>query len=362
MNSRMKKIAIVSFFKSENYGALLQAFALQKCIEDMGYEAGYLEYHPHTKLPFSKYILNRLNRILRSLLGYRQRRRKTKSFVDNYIRIIPNSARENQDVYVAGSDQVWHPQYLEASNNFFILDFIVDKPKISYASSFGISELPKNLIDFYKISLSAYAHLSVREETGLNIIKGLGFNDVVTVCDPTMLLSQKIWMKFIGNSLVNSDYILSYVMNGDNVTAAYIRKLAQILNAKSGNRYKLVFIGDKEYKSIDPSYSLICNAGPIDFINYIYHAKYIITSSFHGTCFSLIFNKQFLNILDANNGVNNRITNLIDCLEIPDVVNYTIQDPNKIDFHPIDYSIVAMKIEQYRNKSWSYLKNSLNDL
>ena len=84
MNSRMKKIAIVSFFKSENYGALLQAFALQKCIEDMGYEAGYLEYHPHTKLPFFKYILNRLNRILRSLLGYRQRRRKTKSFVDNY--------------------------------------------------------------------------------------------------------------------------------------------------------------------------------------------------------------------------------------------------------------------------------------
>ena len=65
----------------------MQAFALQKCIEDMGYEAGYLEYHPHTKLPFSKYILNRLNRILRSLLGYRQRRRKTKSFVDNYLNI-----------------------------------------------------------------------------------------------------------------------------------------------------------------------------------------------------------------------------------------------------------------------------------
>ena len=101
--------------------------------------------------------------------------------------------------------------------------------------------MPKKIIDFYKISLSAYAHLSVREKAGLNIIKGLGLNDVVTVCDPTMLLSKKTWMKFIDNSPVNSDYILSYVMNGDNVTAAYTRKLAQILNVKSDNRYKLVF-------------------------------------------------------------------------------------------------------------------------
>ena len=323
-----ERVALVSLYLSPNYGAILQSLALQQYIEQQGFWAHYLPY----TIPFHfsplRYVLNRGNYLFSLILGVWKRNHRTQKFRSKYIHIAP--PRAEFELYVAGSDQIWRPQLTMDTHGFFLLSDKKGK-LISYGSSFGVASLPYESKEYYKKALSKFSKISVREKSGELILSELGFNGFVRVCDPTFLLSSEDWMHYMAPRQYSSPYILCYVMKGDIPTADYIHHMAQQYNKEHGEKYKIITIGDREYRKFKFGYHLVCDAGPSEFLSYIYYADAVITSSFHGTCFSLIFNKSFRNVLDRKNPYNTRIVNLLQEFDIADRITYTDQPIHNTD-------------------------------
>lgn len=348
-------IAITSFIKSENYGALLQSFALQRAIEKLGHKAVYLDYERNPNFTVIQRLKNTAYRIIRVFFGYHKRKYRTDKFVNDFISVEKFVDEEQYDIYVSGSDQVWHPDYV---NDFFFLNFVKKAPKISYASSFGVSNIDDRLYDYYTSSLSNFLKLSIRENKGIDILKKLKLNDYEVVIDPTLLLSPKEWDSCIEKiHPYSSKYILCYVMSGDSIMAKYISRIANHLNESLGGVYKVITLGDKEYKKIKPGYHLDCSAGPLEFISYIKHADYVITSSFHGTCFSIIYNKKFFSILRNGNPLNCRIEDTLSLLGLNNCKHYNTEKIESYSFAEIEYDNVNRLLNNERCRCVNFLQS-----
>lgn len=352
----MNKVAIVSFYKSENYGAILQAVALQQAIASLGYTPCYLDYERKLKLSFPRRILNIVYSYIRGFLGYKKRYMRSSCFIRKFINVEQFIDEEQYDIYVVGSDQVWFPGYV---SDFFLLSFIKKKKKISYASSFGISKLENSYHKYYYDCLSTFDAISTREEKGSEIVRSLGLESRVVV-DPTLLFAKSFWLEKTVEPCVNGDYILCYVMNGDAVTANAVYEYAHKLSILYFNRCKVIVIGDKEYKKLIPGFNLICDAGPAEFLGYIKNATFIVTSSFHGTCFSILFEKDYINILRSNNPVKGRIEEINHKLGLDNrILYYAGSSISVLEVAPIDYKKVGVKLDALREGSINYLKESL---
>lgn len=355
----MKKFALVSFYRSENYGAVLQAFALRHVLERMGVSSVYLEYDSKNRLRGLAYIKNRMNRLVRNLFGYKLRARRFREFVNNGIPHRPVDGTK-YDGYIIGSDQVWHPDYLRDSDNFFFLPFVRSEFKYSYASSFGVAAIPVNLVDFYKENLRRLKLIGVREPSGLKILNQLGISGTVTP-DPTLLMNRFDWSLYVAPRIEKDPYIFCYVMQGDNETANYVRKVASKLQRELVGRRKIIVMGDKEFKAVNPMYNLVCDAGPKEFLSYIVHADYVITSSFHGTCFSLNFNRPFKVVLRRDNTVNSRIIDLLSFVELSTLISYTDDSLDSVSYVRPDYSKINTKLLELRTSGIEFLKSIVND-
>ena len=352
-----KRIALVSFFKSESYGAILQCLGLQRVLQQNGFDPLYLDYERKINLPFSKRVINLGYQLVRRFFGYARRYKRTTFFKNQYLNTSQLDMVSSYALYIVGSDQVWLPENV---NDFFLLNFVKDGRKMSYASSFGVSSLPDHLIDYYRLSLSSFNAISTREHDGKQILSRLGFNDVRVVLDPTMLLTKEEWLIYAKLPKYDRRYILCYVMSGDDVTTSQIKRIAKCLAERK--RLPILTIGDKEYKVLIPGNRMICDAGPSEFLGYIHNADYIITSSFHGTCFSILFKKNFINVLRPDNPVNCRIEELDKKLGLETRLHYTNSIDYMPDFSSIDYSVVESKLSLFRNDSLGFLLNTINRL
>lgn len=355
----MKIIGLASFYRSENYGAVLQAFALCRMLKRIGADTFYLEYPKSKPLVGMAYLKNVANRVIRNFFGYRRRAALFRSFARNRI---PHCKIGDIcfDAYIIGSDQVWHPDYLRDSDNFFLLPEVKSEKIYSYASSFGVEYIPETMKEFYKNCLMRLKSIGVRENSGIGIVRGLGLNAVQNP-DPTLLLTSKEWDEHVSTRIEANPYIFCYVMQGDHLLAAYIREAAEKLRKELGGIHKIVVMGDKEYKSLLPGYNLVCDAGPSEFLSYIKYSDYVITSSFHGTCFSINFNKPLKVLLRRDNRVNTRIVDLIDKLDIKDCLSYTDTPVSQLTFSKNDYNTVNNKLDYFRKSGIDYLKTVVND-
>lgn len=352
-----KDIALASLFLSPNYGAILQSLALQQYIEILGFTTHYLPYNIPTHFSPLRYLLNRGNYILSMMLGGKRRNKRTEDFRRKYIHVAQSESSYEQ--YVAGSDQIWRPQLIKDTHGFFLFAN-VDAKRISYGSSFGVTSLPEGCKDFYKKTLSKFSYISVREKSGESILRNLGISKFDRVCDPTFLLSQNDWRQYTAPRQYKKPYILCYVMKGDIPTANYIYRVALGYNREQGDKYDIIIIGDREYRKLKFGYHLICDAGPSEFLSYIYYAEAVITSSFHGTCFSLIFNKPFRNVLDRMNQFNTRIINLLEEFGISDKVLYTDQQISNTEISmciPNNSKTIIQELQQHGR---NYLRKSLS--
>ncbi|HOW51077.1 MAG TPA: polysaccharide pyruvyl transferase family protein [bacterium] len=365
----MKNVGMVGFFSSENYGAILQAVALQKKIEEMGCRATYLNYFPPLPVDRLKKWINILYGYLRLLLGYRRRKQRTDAFRERYLKRTARLATYEDarraaadfDLFIAGSDQIWNPRWLEVSRGYYLLNFIGDRPRFSYASSFGVKSVPEQHHAIYREALKKFFSISVREKSGLRILEIMGMSGARTVLDPTFLLSQEEWCGFFdATPCPGEPYILCHVMPGDHKTAGYIAAFAKKFNEVQGNKYRILVVGDKEYKRFMPGYNLICDAGPAEYLRLMYHASFIITNSFHGTCFALNFNKQFLSVLDRNNPFNARITDLLSTFGIENRLRFTDQAIDLVLPVDIDYETTNNNLDRLRQESLSFLENNLS--
>lgn len=358
------KIGILTFQQAINYGAVLQLYALQKIIQKLGADPEVINYiSPKLK---NDYKIIRRNDGLRNLLAsifcakaFCERKRRFKVFEKKYLNLTNElySKRDlsricnKYDYLITGSDQVWN--YTITNTDFtYMLDFVEDSnKKISYAASFGVAQIPDKLKIWYKNLLQDFKAISVREKQGKAIIKSLCNKEVSVVLDPTFLLTKEDWKKLNTCDTKNKKYILVYCLRRSDL----LNEFAEKLKIKTG--FKIIVLNPRTKKIY--SQSSAYSAGPEEFIGLFMNAEYVLTNSFHGTAFSINFNKNFLVDLDINSTVstNSRLLNILSLLGLEDRIIDNI-DIEKM-YQDIDYSKVNTILDEERRKSINYLKMSL---
>ena len=315
----MKKIGIITFHRADNYGAVLQVAALQRAIIQMKYRCEILDYD--AKIISQNYdviIKTSVIQTIKSILSYRERKRKKQVFEEfrkNYMIISSPVVKENlgmiaEQYYklITGSDQVWNYK-LTASDGAYFLNFVPDRrKKLSYAASFGIGEIPTQKIDWYKANLIEFGHISVREKTGVDLVKKITGSTAVNDVDPVFLLGVNDWKYMMGARSESKKYVFCYMC--DKMSAAYAQRLA---SEKGLELINLIY--GKSYRNPELNFGNCCiDLSPGEFLSYMYYADYVVTGSFHATAFSIIFNKQF--VVSVPNNVGSRITDLLDMTEL----------------------------------------------
>lgn len=387
----MKKVAIVSCYFKENYGSMLQAYATQKVLDNnnilnetidieknIDFKNGKKRYYKTQVFNF-KFIKTKFGMIklkidkkINKKLGENIaiRNNKYKSFKQefnlsvackNYKDLSKLAEKKYTDVII-GSDQLWLPVNVVA--DYYTLNWVPEKiNKISYATSFGISEVPKKYNELYYNFLKRIEHLSVREQTGVDIIKKISGVDAKLVSDPTLLLSEEEWeQEIISDRIIKDKYIFCYFL-GNNIEH---RKFVERLKEKTG--CKIVSINHcDEYVKYNDKFCDYApyDVGPREWINLVKNADYVCTDSFHGTVFSIIFNKIFYDFRRHKNSnkmsTNSRIDNLLNIAGISNerilIGTENVEDVLK---YKIDYDEVNKNIDKFRNDSKQWLLNSIS--
>lgn len=288
----MKKIAIITLNGYFNYGNRLQNYALQTFLESSGFKVETLKLNKYGKSGRFKSLVRPIKYKLTGKQVELSRQKVFKKFSENYIcetkkiyNVKDNLNKLNQkyDYFVIGSDQVWNPSMNKESKVYFA-NFASQEQVISYAASFGISELPPSVEKVYKEGLNNLKGISVREEDGKKIVKELVNKESEVLVDPTLLLSEEQWLKIakpIPNP-IKKPYLLTYFLGGvPNKYKSFINKI------KQENNLEIINLGD-------PLDVITYSTGPSEFLTYIKESQIFLTDSFHGSVFSIIFDKPFM--------------------------------------------------------------------
>lgn len=353
------KIGILTFYAADNYGALFQALASKYYLMSLGHKVYIIDHLGNEKfiIPFSlkglPFIAN-IKFCCRQLIKYpfiKNRYRYFSNFVNKYIYPYSGNWESNPndfDCFYVGSDQVWNPLYTNHYIPFFFCQFSGSKGKkcIAYSASMGINYIPSNLQSELKQYLQKFSAISVREESTKELISPLVNLPVKITIDPTFLLSKEQWLKhFPGKKTNNNPYILVFEVRHSELTD----KLTKLISRKCNYSIKKISPGInfkdlKSYKTTDPA----------NFISLIAHAKFVITTSFHGTAFSLICGVPFYSISTRSN--DNRIRDLLNKCGIE---NRLIDKLPKSINDQLDWKDITKKLNIYIQASKDYLKNSL---
>ena len=354
-----KSVATLTFHEAVNYGAVLQAYALQKAIKQLGYRTEVLNYScqairdPYYKMPTA--LKARVGWLLRSRVRS-IRQAAFKEFISSFLdigqvvkRADLECACEKYSTIVVGSDQVWNPTLTNGDTTYF-LDFVTPEKKVAYAASIGINSWPVELEATYAHLLSSYRGLSVREKTASEYLSNLiGFEPEV-VCDPVFLLSASDWRIIAKAPQIKQKYVLLFAFSDPGKDC-----LAWVKSIANGLGYKVVVI---HFGAMPiPGVINIRDAGPREFLGWIDGAELVISPSFHVSCFSIIFQKNFGWFISDHDseGVRSRtsrITDLIDTLGISDrVIKHTSTFPPLIN-----YDEVEERLAKYKTRSFSILE------
>lgn len=376
----------LAFEQENNYGTQLQAFATVEAVKELGFDFEIIIYHKNYSL-FQKMkqinrlfhdgmFCNMLHGIKRSKLvnqdtpfgrGYRERCVYVKRFKDKYLlpySTVYNGYEELVDgvrkytTVLVGSDQVWLPAGY--ASQFYNLMFVPDDiSKVSYASSFGVSSIPVYHLKEAKEFLDRMDYISVRELKGKEIVESVSDNKATVVVDPTMLIDRTIWEKMCVPIDGNRDYIFCYFLG----IRREGREQAIDLQKKTG--LKIVVLKHLDgYIAEDDDFGDECpyNVGPEKFISFIKNAAFVLTDSFHGTVFSILFQKRFITFYRNNQSdslsKNSRIDSLLGQLGIKDRL-YSGEEIYKKINEEIDYTAVQEKLELLRNESKEFLRFAL---
>lgn len=379
----MKSVALISVH-NPNYGSMLQTYALHTYLKDNGYDNEIILYTKKNdwrqfvrifNFPLLKMKMDVLIRDFRCRLFhkeiYRLLQQRMKMFEEfkqrhfvfsrNYIGWQDLLAVNNDyNTFIIGSDQVWNP--INTGTGFFNLLFTDDeKYRISYASSFGVSEIPSFQQNVTKKYLSRIQCLSTREMQGQRIIEELTGRKAKLVCDPTLLIDKEYWIQLKGEKrFIEEPYVFCYFL-GNNPPH---RNWANQFKQKTG--LKLVALQHlDEFVKSDLNFADIkpFNVGPAEFVNLIANAEYVLTDSFHGSIFSMLFQKVFFTFSrfesSTTKSTNSRIDSLLSIAGIPERhIKSTDCIQNCLNM-PIDYITVHRRLGEFQDESRKYLAESL---
>lgn len=358
------KINIVTMNKAYNYGAMLQAYALQQTIDKLGNESYFININinddSRKSIKLNKYI--KFNKNIASIVNnlyYFLYRNKIKEGYDNFYNFIHNEERltkyynnfdelknnpPESDIYITGSDQVWNP--LNIKPHYFLAFGNEKTKRISYAASMGISYIPDDKKEEFTNYIKDIDCISVRENKAKEIISKLTDKDIQVNIDPVFLIDKEKWHKIEQPVDINKPYILCYILYRPTWLNAELKKL----HKRTG--LDIILVDNKGYRNIYCN-RMIRNAGPKEFLWLINNANKIITSSFHGTALSIVFEKDFLSIVNPNSP--SRINNLLKKLDLSSRAVNNLDDINEIN-----YTNIKERINEEKRKAIAYLKESIN--
>lgn len=363
------RIDIITLHRAENYGSVLQTLALQVKLEELGHDVHVLDYYPErfTNKGLLRRLRNKSDKLKNPIFllaaktliypSYLRKNHVFGNFIDKYIRLKGPAFQTNEDAaqklsfdadaYCTGSDQVWNSHWNEGIEKALFLDF-VPKGKLvfSYASSIGLSVLPQEEIEETKRLLERYECISVREDSGVKIVKELGRDDVVQCLDPTLLLSKEEWNRYVDKHGKQVDYILTYNLHHDKRIDRYAEELSRKYHLPIWNiSYNWHDVVRKGHLCWCPSVER--------FLWLIKNARYVIADSFHATVFSIIFERPFVTI--TPDVASSRISSILHALNLDERNLTKFSDTSMIE-NPIDYKEVKGLLASEQMKSKDYLK------
>lgn len=366
----MKKVGILTEHRARNFGSCLQAYALQTAINKLGHKAEIVDYRPIAiENSFGVFIVDLYNQAkgnaknlikfainLVVFAPFRYKREKNfKEFRDKYFTLSTYNFdkfdcnvndKVKDDVYVCGSDQIWNPKITYGLDPMYFA-YPMDKnaTKLSYAASIGLSDISDYTEDFKKY-LDVLDVITVREPSAQKMLNEITDKKVSVVLDPTLLLKKEDWVSlFADRERPKDPYILVYSLKVDDEMVSYARKLSE-------EKGLPVIFFDLRKRYGENSISKF-TADPIDFIYYLYHADYVVTNSFHGTVFSVIFEKQFVCV--PMQGTSSRMIDLLHTIGL----DHRLIKPNFEIEQTVDYSNAKKILQERREESLALLKNAI---
>ena len=366
------KIGILTQPLNGNYGGIVQNYALQQVLKQMGHNPITIDRH----IPRNENIIKWLGKfILRlshptydaSLLSLSQKKRLNKNqlrFISEYITTTGvilsqkdfDKAVANKDfqAFIVGSDQCWRPCYSANINNYF-LNFAIDSrdvKRIAYAASFGVDkwEFSDSQTSLILPSAKSFTAISVREDSGIELCKNYLGVDSEWVLDPTMLLGKEGFKQFVGKQNPTNPYICTYILEESSISHEIVNRIKNLYgineiknNNRSGKFTRFTPLRNYENISVE------------EWVTNIANAKALVTDSFHGIAFALLFNVPFIVRLNNTRG-NTRIESLLRDFELEECISNA---PEMVEIPDIDWDKVNRHLRERKDESLNFLIRAL---
>lgn len=378
------KIGILTFHYAHNCGACLQAFALKTYLKKKGQDAQLINYknpvinnlYPKkhkVKISFGDFVhLDALIKKIKLIRDYRygqhewrEQHKKFEMFINKFLldgdyNVLNSEQVKNLDIdlFIAGSDQIWNKQLTGGYDDIYLLNFVTKARKAYYGASNGTSEIESHdLPVFNDVFLGTNKYISTREPNLAAFLSKTFNRDVLSVVDPCFLLGKEDYINIFSLNerkyVPNKKYIFGYFISERNKRAREV--VSMIAHALNLEIFEFHYRKSRDLKH---DYQT-CNIGPIEFLNLIHHAEFVVTDSFHGTVFSIIFNKKFYSFYKEDVRKNN----LLEKLNLTErhIRDFKDVDLNKdVDFSNVnldEYSLTSKKflnemIEEYENDTF----------
>lgn len=370
----MDKIATITFHRAHNFGSVLQTYALQEYICKMYKECNKeIQYQvidfcsTEQKDLYSVFKPNvSWKNVIKNIITIpyakklQIKHRKFETFIEEEVNLTKKYCEEREllenppvaDYYISGSDQLWNVRTLDFSDVYY-LNFVKSGKKLSYAASFGPLKIDWQhyVKEKYSHLLNDYDAISVRELGSKRNVEYLTGKQCQVNIDPTLLLSCNEWRKIQSNvDYNNGQYILLYCLEPT-------KKQLEIANAISGKlKLPIVILRYNNKNDMINRYVKKYESGPKDFLAYIDHAALVLSSSFHGTAYSLIYHKSFY-VFDGMK--DNRISEILRKTEMTERSIDSIKDIERVTLKPVDREKIDIVLAEERKRSKLYFQKVL---
>lgn len=366
------KIGIVTFHRAHNYGAQLQAYALSNVLARMGHDVYFIDYHQakieksYLLFDWSKYknlgLINSVKTFIANAITFKRRKERRSNFrrfSHEFLRLSPQYSEDKKwdggeyDVIVFGSDQIWTKRFLGEFDPILWGDLSIPaRKKISYAPSMEMSSLTEPQKEFILKHLRNFEDISVREVQMKELLSPLTVKELTVVLDPVFLCQKDDYIQIAMKSKLRlpERYILLYTIGSPTQN---IFDICTSLSKKIG--LPIIRLCGLVERPSDPN--RLDSAGPIDFLNAFANADFIVSTTFHGTAFSVLFEKDFYSI--RQQGISGRAENLLNNLGLENRMISNSSDIRLDNLRIADYDKAIQRLQSLRADSTKFLNDSL---
>lgn len=369
------KVGLITIHDIYNYGSILQAYATQRAIQEIRLSVEIIDYkYPNethrnagTLQTLRTALLRTGNRTLKNFLPgrpysrYVERYREAKEtwygqMSDRFS--SPDALLANPpsyDIYVSGSDQIWHPRS-SAADGSFLLGFVPDGARrVSFASSFGVRELPQSLRESYSARLRKYDFIGVRESSGVDLVRKIVGRQASINLDPTLLFDSDFWSAEAVPPKNPEPYILCY---GSNSNSRYMEHLALSFAKQTGLR--VVRLNGTFFDFFNRDMEYVLDAGPREWLGYIANAELVIGQSFHATAFAVTFGRPLISLLRGDENHDARQREFLSSVGAEKAILTIGEDfPRYSDYVEQDHYAARGALADLRRQSFAFLRNAL---